>query len=80
MMEIQKVKRPTKEVLTRVHSIKRKKGMIAVIEPDTGKYFLGKTLLEALKEARKQYPNKVFYSIRIGSPLAHEHKGGIRRI
>ncbi len=79
-MKIPRVKRPSDKVLTQLHSLKNQKGMIAVIEPDTGEYFLGKTLLEALKKARKQYSDKIFYSIRIGSPFAHEHKGGIRRI
>ena len=79
-MKIPKVKRPSDEILAKVHSMKKERGMIAVIEPDTGEYFLGRTLLDALKKARNQYPGKVFYSIRIGSPFAHEHKGGIRRI
>lgn len=79
-MKIPKVKRPSKEVLAKVHSLKKEKGMIAVIEPDSGKYFLGKTLLEALKKAKEQYPNKIFYSVRIGYPFAHEQKGGIGRV
>jgi len=79
-MNIPKVKKPADEVLKKVHSMKREKGMIAVIEPDTGEYFLGKTLLEALKQAKRQYPGKIFYSIRVGSPFAHEHKGGITRV
>jgi len=54
--------------------------MIAVIEPDSGEYFLGKTLLEALKKAQKQYPDKLFYSIRIGYPFAHAQKGGIGKV
>lgn len=78
-MNIPKVKRPSEEVLASIHSLGKEKGMIAVIEPDTGEYFLGRTLFEALKEARKQCPGKIFYSIRIGYPFAHEHKGGIRR-
>ncbi|MDZ7289727.1 MAG: hypothetical protein ONB44_07135 [candidate division KSB1 bacterium] len=79
-MKIPKVKKPSKEVLAKVHSLKKEKGMIAVIEPDSGEYFLGKTLLEALKQARAQYPGKIFYSVRIGHPFAHELKRGIRRI
>ncbi len=79
-MKIPKVKKPSPKVLAKVHSLKEKKGMIAVIEPDSGDYFLGKTLLEALKKAEAQYPNKIFYSIRIGYPFAHQLKGGIRRV
>jgi hypothetical protein len=73
-MKIPKVKRPSEEVLTKVHSLKGKKGMLAMIEPETGEWFLGKTALEALKKAKKKYPDRVFYCVRIGSPYAHEHK------
>lgn len=79
-MEILQVRRPSKEILSQVHSLKGKKGMIAMIEPETGEWFLGRTTLEAFKKAKKQYPDKIFYCIRIGSPFAHEHKGGIRKI
>ncbi len=75
-----KVKKPSEEVLTRIQSLKDKKGMIAVIDPKTGDYFLGKSLTEALKQAKMKYPGTVFYSIRIGYTFVHEHKGGIRRI
>lgn len=67
-------------MLTRIHTLKEKKGTIAVIEPESGDYFLGRTLTEALKKAKRKYPGKVFYSIRIGYTFVHEHKGGMRRI
>ena len=79
-MKISKAKKPSKDVLTRIHSLKEKRGAIAVIEPETGEYFLGRTLTEAIKKAKEKYPGKVFYSIRIGSTFVHEHKGGIRRL
>ncbi|MCK4330339.1 hypothetical protein KAX02_10900 [candidate division WOR-3 bacterium] len=79
-MKILEAKRPSKEVLARIHTLKGKKGIIAVIEPETGDYFLGKTLTEALKKAKRDYPGKVFYSIRIGYNFVHEHKGGLRRL
>ena len=79
-MEIVAAKRPTPEVLARIHALKDKQGTIAVIEPETGDYFLGRTLTEALKEAKEKYPDKVFYSVRIGSTFVHEHKGRIRRL
>ena len=77
-MKILKVKKPSKDVLLRIHSLKEKKGTFAVIEPETGEYFLGKTLTEAIKKAKEKYPGKVFYSIRIGYTFTHEHKGKIR--
>ncbi|MFQ6042941.1 MAG: hypothetical protein ACE5PV_18980 [Candidatus Poribacteria bacterium] len=79
-MKISKAPRPTEDVLAKVHSLSEKKGMIAVIEPNTGDYFLGKSLTEALKKAKMKYPDKVFYSIRIGHTFVHEHKGEIRKI
>lgn len=79
-MKIAKAKRPSEEVLARIHSLKDEKGMIAVIVPETGEYFLGKTLTEALREAKEKYPGKIFYSIRIGYTFVHEHKGGMRRL
>ena len=71
-------KRPPRELLTRLHSLKGEKGKIAVIEPDSGDYFLGNTLTEVLLMARRKYPGKVFYSIRIGFDYVHEHKGGLK--
>jgi hypothetical protein len=65
-------KKPKEEVLANIHALRRKKGEIAVIEPETGDYFLGKTLTEALKKAKAKYPDTVFYSIRIGSTFAHQ--------
>jgi len=79
-MKLPEVKRPSKEVLDNIQSMKDKKGLLAMIEPDTGEYFLGKNLLDIFKEARKKYPNSIFYTIRIGYPSAHWHKGGIRAI
>lgn len=79
-MKLPKVKKPPEEVLTRIHALRGKKGAIAVIEPETGDYFLGRTLTEATKKAKEKYPGKIFYAIRIGYSFVHEHKGGIRRI
>ncbi len=79
-MKIPEVKRPSEEVLAKVHSLKDKTGLIAAIEPTTGRWFIGKNLLEAIKKAKNKYPGKIFYSVRIGSSYAHEHKGGIKKI
>jgi len=76
-MKLPKVKIPSKAVLAKIHSLKKEKGMIAVIEPDSGNYFLGKTLIDALDKAQAQYSDKIFYSIRIGHPFAHQIKGRI---
>ena len=74
-MEISKARRPSEDILAKIHSLSEKKGAIAVIEPETGDYFLGKSLTEALKKAKVEYPGRVFYSVRIGCTFVHEHKG-----
>ena len=77
-MKIPKIKRPSKEVLAKIHALDEHKGMLAMIEPDSGNYFLGVTSLEAFKKAKKQYPDKILYLIRIGSPAAHKYPGVIK--
>jgi hypothetical protein len=47
------------------------KGDIVAIEVDSGNYFLGRTVVEAGKRARKQHPDKVFYFARIGFPAVY---------
>lgn len=43
-----------------------KKGKFVVIEVESGDYFVADTVLEAVQEAQKKYPNKVFHTIKIG--------------
>ncbi len=40
------------------------------IEPDSGDYFLGRTLSEASAEARNVYPDRRTYVLRVGHPTA----------
>ncbi|MCA9082252.1 MAG: hypothetical protein KDA58_16940 [Planctomycetaceae bacterium] len=40
------------------------------IEPESGDYFLGKTLREATQAARKVHPGRMTHSIRIGHRAA----------
>ena len=79
-MKIPEVKRPPKEILAKVQSLKDKKGMIAAIEPETGEWFLGRDVLEALKNGRKKYVNGIFYFVRVGYQSAHAQKGGIKQV
>ena len=51
------------------------KGEIAAINTETGDYFLGKTLLEAVRRGREKFPNTVFYSVRIGYPALVKFRG-----
>ena len=41
-------------------------GMFAAIEADSGDYFLGARMGEALTQAKTKYPNKLVYIVRIG--------------
>lgn len=47
------------------------------IEPDSGDYFLGRTLSEASAEARKVYPDRQTYVLRVGHPVT-VYIGGCR--
>lgn len=45
------------------------------IEPDSGDYFLGKTLTEAAQAARQAHPNRRSHLMRVGHQAA-VHLGG----
>lgn len=40
------------------------------IEPESGDYFLGKTLSEATRAARQSYPNRWTHAMRVGHRAA----------
>ena len=46
--------------------------MTVVIEPDSGDYFLGRTMIQAAEAAYKVYPDRQTYLLRIGYPVAVE--------
>jgi hypothetical protein len=50
----------------------RHKGQVVAIEPDSGRYFLGKDVLEAARIAMAAFPEKVFDFFRIGYPTVHK--------
>lgn len=41
---------------------------IIAIEVKSGRYFVGDSVIDAVKKARKEFPDEVFYSVRVGSP------------
>jgi len=41
-------------------------GRFIVIEADSGDYFIGDTVIEAISKAEVQYPNRHFFLKRIG--------------
>lgn len=44
------------------------KGEYAALDFESQKYWLGETATEALTKAKKEFPNKLFYLLQIGSP------------
>jgi hypothetical protein len=74
-----RILRPRPATLKKVHGLRRERGRIAAIEPRSGDYFLGDTLIAALERARECHPAATFYFIRVGHPTAHVHHGGLRR-
>ncbi len=55
-------------------------GEFVAIEPDTERYFLGRTGLAALRAGRRELPDKLFYLLRVGQRAAYRVGGyGARR-
>jgi len=50
------------------------KGEIVAIEPESGDFFLGANVIEAVLKGREKHPDRVFHSIRIGYPAVHARK------
>ncbi|MDZ4820287.1 MAG: hypothetical protein SGJ20_15075 [Planctomycetota bacterium] len=40
------------------------------IEPDSGDYYLGKTLSEAMGAAHRSHPDRLVHAMRVGHPAA----------
>jgi len=40
------------------------------IEPDSGEYFLGKTLSDAIQASRAAYPDRLAFAMRVGHSAA----------
>ncbi len=59
---------------------KTHQGDYVAIEVDSGKYFIDKTDIEALMKARRQFPHKVFYLVKIGSRAVIHFSSGHRPI
>ncbi len=45
-------------------------GEFVAIEPESGDYFLGKTLTEATRAARTSYPDRLTHVMRVGHKAA----------
>lgn len=51
------------------------KGKIVAINPETGDYFIGKSILDAVKKGKKKFPDAIFYSVKIGYPAVVKLRG-----
>lgn len=54
-------------------------GEFIAIEPESGRYFLGKTSREVMSAAHNALPNARFYLQKVGYNFAHK-KSGLKRI
>lgn len=70
MMNKHNRKKPTKELLKKIHSLKGKKGKMVAIEPHSSEWFLGDTTLEAITKAEKKFPKGIFYIEKVGYKIA----------
>jgi hypothetical protein len=71
LVALARIERPSEKVLREIHGRSRQdRGKIAAVEPRSGRYFLGKTLVDAANEARKSFPGGTFYFVRVGSRTA----------
>ena len=57
------------------HIEKKRSGDFVAIEVESGKYFLGQTQMEAIEKAKKRFPQKVFYLMKIGFPAVVTFSG-----
>ncbi len=55
-------------------------GRFVAIEPDTEKYFLSDTAIDALDAGRAEMPDKLFYLVRVGYRTAHKLGGHAFRV
>ena len=53
---------------------KRHKGEIIAIEPDSGKYVIGKDELDVALKAQHNFPGKIFDFFRIGYTAVHKFR------
>lgn len=50
-------------------------GEFVSIEPESGRYFLGKTDGEAIAKGNQAFPDKILYLLRIGFQAVHKFGG-----
>ena len=56
------------------------KGEIIAIEPDSGRYVVGKDELQVALKALQQFPGKQFSFFRVGYPAVHKLRACLARV
>ena len=54
---------------------KKHTGNFIAIEIESGKYFLGQTQVEAIAKAKRHFPTKIFYLMKVGFPAVVTFSG-----
>ena len=49
----------------------RKKGEFVTIEIKSGKFFIGRSPIQAINKAKRQFPHEQFFIAQIGQALLH---------
>ena len=71
--EVEEFVRRAEEIYaTRLRAVLEPKHIdeFVAIEPESGDYFLGKTLSEATRAARQSYPDRLTHAMRVGHRAA----------
>jgi hypothetical protein len=53
------------------------RGKIIAIETESGEYFIDNTVLKAVMQGRKKYPQRPFFCKRIGCRAVYSYKGPV---
>ncbi len=55
------------------------RGEYVAIEPESGDYYLGRTMSEAYEKAAREHPDKRFYLVRVGhrTALSFKHRSSL---
>lgn len=51
------------------------RGKIVALEPKSGRYFLGSSVMEALKKARNVFKDESLYFLRLRYPFVYQRHG-----
>ena len=52
-------------------------GLVVAIEPYSGDYFVGKSVVEAGEKGKEKYPDRIFHFVRPGFRAVHHIRGPV---